>query len=114
MTNLIQQALIRGFLLVSLLLFSSIIATSAWARSSHESVTKFSHGQSLNYRPVTDYWLADSDRDFRTKADVMREIKTRYDARVLKISLNKKREVYQVRLLMPNGKVRNITVNARR
>lgn len=52
--------------------------------------------------------------DYRSRSEVMREVKRRYDAKVLKISLNKQREVYNVRLLMPNGKVRNIQVSARR
>lgn len=51
---------------------------------------------------------------FRSRSEVMREVKQRYDAKVLKISLNKAREVYNVRVLMPSGKVRNIQVSARR
>lgn len=51
---------------------------------------------------------------YRSRSDVMREVKRRYDAKVLKISLNRQREIYNVRLLMPNGKVRSIQVSARR
>lgn len=59
-------------------------------------------------------WLADNEGDFRSKADVIREVKRRYNARVLKITLNEKREVYRVRVLMPSGKIRNVRVSARR
>jgi hypothetical protein len=44
----------------------------------------------------------------------MQEVKRRYDAKVLKITLNKQRQIYNVRVLMPNGKVRNIQVSAER
>ena len=50
----------------------------------------------------------------RSRSDVMREVKQRYNAEVLRIKLNEKRMVYQVRVLMPNGKVKNITVSAQR
>jgi len=55
-----------------------------------------------------------SDKQFRSKGDVMQEVKRRYDGKVLKISLNKQRAIYNVRILLPSGKVRNITVSARR
>ncbi|MFT6005191.1 MAG: hypothetical protein ACI9SX_000147 [Pseudoalteromonas tetraodonis] len=50
----------------------------------------------------------------RSRGDVMQEVKRRYDAKVLKITLNKQRQIYNVRVLMPNGKVRNIQVSAKR
>lgn len=50
----------------------------------------------------------------RSRSDVMREVKQRYNAEVLRIELDEKRMVYRVRVLMPNGKVKNITVSARR
>jgi uncharacterized membrane protein YkoI len=52
--------------------------------------------------------------NLRSRNDVMQEVKRRYDAKVLKITLNKQREIYNVRVLMPNGKVRNIQVSAKR
>ena len=51
---------------------------------------------------------------FRSKGEVVEEVKNRYNARVLKISLNEARAVYNVRVLMPSGKIKNIKVNARR
>jgi len=57
--------------------------------------------------------LSQTDR-IRSRRDVMREVKQRYNAEVLRINLNKQRMVYEVRVLMPNGKVKNITVSARR
>jgi len=49
----------------------------------------------------------------RSRSDVMQEVKQRYNAKVLKISLNEEAGVYYVRMLMPSGKVRSIKVNAR-
>lgn len=57
---------------------------------------------------------AKENEKFRSRSEVMKEVKRRYDARVLKISLNRQKAVYNVRMLMPNGKVRSIQVSARR
>ncbi|MEM7361143.1 MAG: hypothetical protein AAF431_18795 [Pseudomonadota bacterium] len=60
------------------------------------------------------HWVQNNRGNFRSKAEVVREVKRRYNAKVLKISLNEQRAVYNVRMLMPSGKVRNIQVSARR
>ena len=80
------------------------------------TLAQFEYGNSISRVPEPGVWVAQNDRrdNYRSKSDVMREVKRRYDARVLKISLNEKHGVYRVRLLMPNGKVRNITVSATR
>jgi len=49
----------------------------------------------------------------RSRSDVMNEVKQRYNAKVLKISFNEKTGVYNVRMLMPSGKVRSVKVNAK-
>ena len=53
------------------------------------------------------------NNNVRSRSEVMQEVKQRYNAKVLKISLNEKAGVYKVRMLMPNGKVRSIQVSAR-
>lgn len=55
-----------------------------------------------------------SDYRLRSKSEVVREVKQRYNAEVLKISLNQQRATYQVRILLPNGRVKQISVSARR
>jgi len=50
----------------------------------------------------------------RSESDVIREVKKRYNAEVLRINYNAKAKAYKVRVLMPNGKVRNLTISARR
>lgn len=50
----------------------------------------------------------------RSESDIIREVKQRYNAEVLRISYNAKAKAYKVRVLMPNGKVRNLTISARR
>ena len=80
------------------------------------SAAQTPYGQGIARQPQTEDWIYQraEKNEFRSKSDVMREVKRRYDARVLKISLNEQRGIYRVRILMPSGKVRNITVNARR
>jgi uncharacterized membrane protein YkoI len=51
---------------------------------------------------------------YRSKGEVVREIKQRYNAQVVKITFQRSTGTYRVRALMPNGKVRNIKVDARR
>ncbi len=50
----------------------------------------------------------------RSRSEVVREVKRRYNAEVLKVTLNKSRTAYKVRILMPNGRVREISVSARK
>ncbi len=50
----------------------------------------------------------------KSRSDVIAEVKRRYNAEVLKISLDERQQVYRVRVLMKNGKVRNLQVSARR
>jgi len=50
----------------------------------------------------------------RSRSDVMNEVKKRYDAKVLKISLNGKTNTYNVRILLPSGKVRNVKISAQK
>ena len=49
-----------------------------------------------------------------SRCDVMNEEKKRYDAKVLKISLNAKTSTYNVRILLPSGKVRNVKISAQK
>lgn len=56
---------------------------------------------------------AKNHRKYRSKSAVIADVKRRYNARVLKIALNKKLGVYRVRILMPNGKVRVVSVSAK-
>ncbi len=50
----------------------------------------------------------------RSRSEVVRQVKRDYNAEVLKISLNSSGSAYRVRILMPNGRVKEITVSARR
>jgi len=59
-------------------------------------------------------WAQNSQKRFLSKSEVVRAVKKRYNARVLKITLNEPRAVYRVRVLMPSGKIKNININARR
>ena len=59
-------------------------------------------------------WVKNEDRKLRSKGEVMSEVKNRYNAKVLRISLNEKRGVYNVRILLPSGKVKNVQLSARR
>ena len=50
----------------------------------------------------------------RSQSEVMREVKQRYNAKVLRISLNSQSTAYNVRVLMPSGKVKSLQVSARK
>ncbi len=59
--------------------------------------------------------LAQSDNSqLRSRSEVVREVKRQYNAEVLKIRLNQQRTAYKVRILMPSGRVREVSVSARR
>ena len=62
----------------------------------------------------TSYKLSQNKTDVRSRSEVVAEVKKRYNAKVLKISLNNKKTHYAVRVLMPNGKVRNLKISAQR
>jgi len=59
-------------------------------------------------------WARNSQGTLLSKSDVIRAVKKRYNARVLKINLKKSHSIYSVRILMPSGKIKNIQINARR
>ena len=59
-------------------------------------------------------YAQNKERPVRPRSEVMQEVKQRYNAKVLKISLNQRRDTYNVRVLMPNGKVRSLKVSALR
>jgi len=90
------------------LLVSSIAVTHANERghsyTSHSKWNKTSYNKTLRYA---------QNNKVRSRSEVMNEVKQRYNAKVLKISLNEQAGVYNVRVLMPNGKVRSIQVSAR-
>ena len=50
----------------------------------------------------------------RSRSEVVQEVKERYNAKVLRIQLSRDQSVYKVRVLMPNGKVRDLSIRARR
>jgi uncharacterized membrane protein YkoI len=70
------------------------------------------------------YWLEENHYErftqevqqsaLRSRSEVIQQVKREYNAEVLKITLDERRQVYRVRVLMPNGKVRKLTINARR
>lgn len=53
-------------------------------------------------------------QSLKSRSEVVSEVKRTYGGEVLKVVLNQKRKVYQVRVLMPDGRVRMVTVSAER
>jgi len=98
---------LKLLLLMTLALFVSSVSHVHAYESSH-SFSKYSKSKKSVYK-ANRY----AQNSFRSRSDVMHEVKQRYNAKVLKISLNEKAGVYYVRVLMPNGKVRSLKVNAR-
>ena len=73
----------------------------------HESAIGLQQNQ---LRPVQ---LAQSGN--RSKSDAMSEVKRRYKgAKILRIKLDSSSNKYRVRILLPSGKVRNVTVSAQK
>jgi len=108
-------------LLIALLLVAASISTAqAYDRLSsyHYSQKKVAHNKylnskqsyskQLNYKRKNDF----AQKQYRSRSSVIEEVKNRYNAKVLKISLNEKAGVYHVRVLMPNGKVRSLQISA--
>ena len=73
--------------------------------------TNFAENTNTNIKPLL---VAQSNQGFRSKSQVMSEVKGRYGGQVLKISLNEKSASYSVRILLPSGKVKNVQVSARK
>ena len=73
--------------------------------------SNYSHASELSWQKNVSQ---NQRNELRSRNDVIREIKSRYNAEVLKISLSQNALFYNVRVLMPSGKVRNIQVNAQR
>lgn len=67
-----------------------------------------------NARHTTRRYSQNEQIQLRSRSEVVNEVKERYNAKVLKISLNKQKTKYNVRVFMPSGKVRNLEINARR
>lgn len=119
---------IKALFVISLMLIATLPFGSATALSSNDQASantlhsSYSLYKSLvNSRPddyksvITPLRHAQNNASqYRSKSEVVSQVKQSYNAKVLKISLNKKRAVYKVRVLMPNGKVKNVQINARR
>ena len=116
--QLLKKLLITCVVISSSVSASSVIALSPADSNSQRSASNQSHLPPLQTElrsvPKPLRWVQSGQNKFRSKGDVVQEVKRRYDARVLKISLNERREVYNVRILLPGGKVRNIQVSALR
>ena len=56
--------------------------------------------------------LTQSDQ-FKSRREVIEQVERDYNAKVLKITLNRRAGVYEIRILQENGRVSNITVSAK-
>lgn len=116
MKNLITISLKLSFIAFALTLS---VDASAIGHSSNKKntvdVREQQHRNSIKkvYAPIN--IQLSQKKKVRSRSDAIREVKSRYNnAEVLRIKLNEKSMVYQVRVLMPNGKVKNVTVSATR
>lgn len=114
--------LLTVFIAVLLSSLSTASATSlssgAYDYTVGSSVSSFDPQAKLHRSTVTPrgqkQFSKNNNGELRSKSDVMREVKKRYNAEILRISLSKNGRTYVVRMLMPNGKVRSVQVNALR
>ena len=114
---MIKRPLLRGTVLFLLAAMSSASLAFGEApdwNGQHNYPMSSLSSHNNPYSVQRDYAQNDSRKEVRSRSDVVREVKRRYDAQVLKITLNQQRSAYRVRILMPNGRVREVTVSARR
>jgi len=102
------------------IIFSLMLAIASLAvtnnASAFERTDRYSsmpNSSKSSVRGLNSYAQRSQRGKVRSRSEVMREVKQRYQAEVLRIKLNERRMVYEVRVLLPNGKVKNITVGAR-
>lgn len=106
------QSISLVLLAVCLLVPGSATASSVYGEP-YQSIRQSS--EQLLETVVQPRRLAQNKRsELRSRSEVVEEVKRRYNARVLRISLNRQQEIYDVRVLMPNGKVKNIKMSATR
>lgn len=104
-TKMIKLAL--PLLIIAALFISSVSAVHAYDHRNSYAPSFESNNRSTTFSPRY------AQSEYRSRSAVISEVKQRFNAKVLKISLNEKEGVYNVRVLMPNGKVRSLQVNAR-
>ena len=112
---LIFKQLILKMTLLFVVLFIMTNTSVAYAYSydgSHSYKYSSQHAYSDNKQSAYKSKKYYAQKKYRSRSSVMEEVKRRYNAKVLKISLNEKAGVYNVRVLMPSGKVRSLQVNA--
>ncbi len=100
--------------LIIALQFSAVSGVFAFVGDTRNN-TEFSREPSSTSARFDSYQLSQNSRaKLRSRSDVMQEVKRTYKAEILKISLDESKQVYRVRVLMPNGKVRNLEISAQR
>jgi len=110
MPNLKLKLLIISVLALFVSGIGNSFASNYYSKYGHShSYAPHSHSKKNSYKSQR----YAQNNNVRSRSEVMQEVKQRYNAKVLKISLNEKAGVYKVRMLMPNGKVRSIQVSAR-
>ena len=105
-------------LLIMWLIGSDAFALNSQSRAEAD-YSKARYQSSVSKQKVYRPWVLSqssksSKKGLRSRSDVMNEVKKRYDAKVLKISLNSHTGIYNVRILLPNGKVRLIQISQKR
>lgn len=112
---------IYKIIFTNLAIILCLVGGEAFALSSenrpHLEVSKVKYQSGITKRRATGKpWatLKLAKENLRSRSDVMNEVKKRYEAKVLKISLNSHTGIYHVRILLPNGKVRSVQISRKR
>lgn len=106
------------FIMVSLILLMSSGQLMAYGIQGEPTAIKSGKATS-QYRDAQDnqmhfLYAQDQRKRLRSRDAVVREVKETFNAKVLKVSLDKRNLVYNVRVLMPNGRVRRLQIDAQR
>ena len=97
-------------LLVTALYFSGLGAAVA---NFHVEPQPYNESEQVQHHVYNELYAKSSN--LRSKSDVINDVKNRYKgAKVLRIKLNSSGTSYKVRILMPSGKVKNVSVSAQK
>jgi len=93
------------------------VNSSIFNESLHSALISERKGVNFSLQPLIDSNLKSlnyaQSSGLRSKSSVISEVKKRYNGEVVKVSFNERKSSYSVRVLLPNGKVKNVEVSAR-
>ena len=110
----------RKSISLSMTLLLLCVSSSVFALNASNSVSQKNDErlqsviQPLMYAQSDSRSSTQSGSSYRSKSEVMQQVKNQYNGKVIRISLNERSATYSVRVLLPSGKVKSLSGNARK